>query len=184
MNAFNVASEPQNVQERYGNNNFGRGCLLARRMVEAGVPFVEVTSDGWDLHQNCFDGLRQKLPELDQGYSALVEDLVQRGLWESTVVLCMGEFGRTPQINGNTGRDHFARAWSVALGGGAIQGGRVIGATNDDGTNVETEPFSSEDLMATVCHALGISLNTTFTAQNGRPLKIAGGGKLIRDLFA
>ena len=184
MKAFKVRSEPQEMLERYGDNNFGRGCLMARRLVEVGVPFVEVNSGGWDLHQNCFTSLETKLPELDKAFAALVEDLQQRGLLESTVVLCMGEFGRTPRINGNAGRDHFARAWSVVLGGAAIQGGRAIGETNADGTSVETEPYSSEDLMATVCQALGISLQTTYTAKNGRPMKIAGGGRVIQELFA
>jgi hypothetical protein len=183
MKAFEVRSEPREMIERYGDNNFGRGCLMARRLVEVGVPFVEVNSGGWDLHQGNFTSLQTKLPELDQAFSALVEDLEQRGLLASTVVLCMGEFGRTPRINGNAGRDHYARAWSAALGGAAIQGGRAIGKTNADGTAVETEPYSSEDLMATVCHALGISLETTYTAKNGRPMKIANGGRVIQGLF-
>jgi uncharacterized protein (DUF1501 family) len=183
MSAFQVRSEPQAMRERYGDNNFGRGCLMARRLVEVGVPFVEVNSGGWDLHQGCFTSLETKLPELDKAFSALVEDLQQRGLLESTVVLCMGEFGRTPRINGDAGRDHFARAWSVVLGGAAIQGGRAIGTTNADGTGVETDPYASEDLMATICHALGISLKTTYTAKNGRPMKIAGGGRVIQELF-
>jgi len=184
MAAFRVRSEPQDVQERYGNTNFGRGCLMARRLVEVGVPFVEVDFGGWDLHQNCFTTLDTKLPELDRAFSGLMEDLAQRGLLESTVVMCMGEFGRTPRINGNSGRDHFARAWSVVLGGAAIQGGRAIGRTNADGTRVETEAYSSEDLMSTVCQALDISLQTTFTTPSGRPIKIAGGGRVIQDLFA
>jgi len=184
MKAFQVRSEPQEMVAKYGDNNFGRGCLMARRLVEVGVPFVEVNSGGWDLHQNCFTSLQTKLPELDKAFAALMDDLQQRGLLESTVVLCMGEFGRTPRINGNSGRDHFARAWSVALGGAGIVGGRAIGKTNADGTGVESDPFSSEDLMATVCHALGISLQTTYTAKNGRPMKIAGGGHVIQDLFA
>jgi uncharacterized protein (DUF1501 family) len=183
MKAFQVRSEPQNMQEKYGNTNVGRGCLMARRLVEVGVPFVEVDFGGWDLHQNCFATLDTKLPELDQAYSALVEDLAQRGLLESTVVLCMGEFGRTPRINGNSGRDHFARAWSVMLGGAGIQGGRAIGQTSADGTSVETEAYSSEDLMATVCQALDISLKTTFTTPSGRPIKIAGGGRPIAGLL-
>lgn len=183
MKAFQVRSEPQEMLERYGDNDFGRGCLMARRLVEVGVPFVEVNSGGWDLHQGCFTSLETKLPELDKAFSALVEDLEQRGLLASTVVLCMGEFGRTPRINGNAGRDHFARAWSVVLGGAAIQGGRAIGQTNADGTAVESEPYSSEDLMASVCHALGISLQTTYTAKNGRPMKIANGGRVIQELF-
>ena len=184
MKAFQVNSEPKEMVEKYGDNNFGRGCLMARRLVEVGVPFVEVNSGGWDLHQGCFTSLKNKLPELDKAFAALIDDLKQRGLLESTVVLCMGEFGRTPRINGNSGRDHFARAWSVVLGGAGIQGGRAIGKTNADGTGVESDPFSSEDLMATVCHALGISLQTTYTAKNGRPMKIAGGGHVIQDLFA
>ncbi len=184
MSAFKVRTEPAEMLEKYGDNNFGRGCLMARRLVEVGVPFVEVNSGGWDLHRGCFTSLETKLPELDKAFAALVEDLKQRGLLESTVVLCMGEFGRTPRINGEAGRDHFARAWSVVLGGAAIQGGRAIGKTNADGTGVETEPYSSEDLMATVCQALGISLETTYTAKNGRPMKIAGGGKVIQELFS
>jgi len=184
MAAFRVGSEPQPMQERYGNTTVGRGCLMARRLVEAGVPFVEVDFGGWDLHQNCFNTLENKLPELDQAMSALVEDLGQRGLLSSTVVMCMGEFGRTPRINGNAGRDHFARAWSVVLGGAAIRGGRAIGQTSADGTEVETDRYSSEDLMATVCKALGISLETTFTTPSGRPMKIANSGRVIGELFA
>lgn len=184
MKAFEVRSEPKEMLEKYGDNELGRGCLMARRLVEVGVPFVEVNSGGWDLHQNCFTSLQTKLPQLDKAFAALIDDLQQRGLLESTVVLCMGEFGRTPRINGNSGRDHFARAWSVVLGGAGIQGGRAIGKTNADGTGVETEPYSSEDLMASVCQALGISLAITYTAKNGRPMKIAGGGHVIQDLFA
>ncbi|MEM9185395.1 MAG: DUF1501 domain-containing protein, partial [Planctomycetota bacterium] len=101
-----------------------------------------------------------------------------------TVVIWMGEFGRTPRINANAGRDHYARAWSAVVGGGKLNGGLAVGETNSDGTRVETEPYSSEDLMATVCHAMGISLQTTFTSNNGRPMKIAGGGKLITELTA
>jgi uncharacterized protein (DUF1501 family) len=183
MAAFRVDEEPAAARERYGATGFGRGCLMARRLVETGVPFVEVNFGGWDLHQNCFTTLRTKLPELDQAMSALVEDLAQRGLLSNTVVLWMGEFGRTPRINEQAGRDHWARSWSVVAGGGGLAGGRVVGATNDDGTQVTTEPYSSEDLMATVCSALGISLETVFTATNGRPMKIAGGGKVIRELL-
>jgi uncharacterized protein (DUF1501 family) len=184
MKAFQVRTEPKEMVEKYGDNNFGRGCLMARRLVEVGVPFIEVNSGGWDLHQNNFTSLEKKLPELDKAFAALMEDLKQRGLLDSTVVMCMGEFGRTPRINGTAGRDHFARAWSVVLGGAAIKGGRAIGKTNSDGTSVEGESHSSEDLMASVCHALGISLQVTYTAKNGRPMKIAGGGKVIEELFA
>ncbi|MBL9165808.1 MAG: DUF1501 domain-containing protein [Planctomycetaceae bacterium] len=184
MEAFKVDSEPTAMKERYGTTGFGRGCLMARRLVETGVPFVEVQLGGWDLHQNCFTTLETKLPELDKAMSALVEDLDQRGLLDDTLVLWMGEFGRTPRINENAGRDHWARSWSVVLGGGGIPGGKVIGTTNEDGTAVTTEPYSSEDLMATVCRAMGISLETVFTASNGRPMKIANGGKVIGELVA
>lgn len=184
MAAFRVQNEPQAARERYGETGFGRGCLLSRRLVEAGVPFVEVNFGGWDLHQNCFTSLDQKLPEMDRAMSALMEDLQQRGLLEDTIVLWMGEFGRTPRINGNAGRDHFARAWSAVVGGGGLKGGLAVGETNADGTSVLSEPYSSEDLMATVCQGLGISLQTTYTSGSGRPMKIANGGKVIRELFA
>jgi uncharacterized protein (DUF1501 family) len=116
--------------------------------------------------------------------SALVADLNQRDLLKNTVIIWLGEFGRTPRINGNAGRDHWARAWSCVVGGGEFRGGIAVGKTSADGTQVESEPYSSEDLMASVCHAMGISLQTTFTSRDGRPVKIAGGGKVIRELFA
>ena len=115
--------------------------------------------------------------------SALVEDLATRGMIDDTVVIWMGEFGRTPRINGDAGRDHWARSWSVVVGGGGIVGGTAVGATNEDGTRVATDPYTSQDLMASVCHALGISLETTFTSRSGRPMKIANSGKLIKELF-
>lgn len=183
MSAFKVDSEPQAMKDLYGNSGFGRGCMLARRLVEAGVPFVEVNMGGWDLHQNCFNTLDTKLPEMDKAMGALMEDLKQRGLMDDTVVIWMGEFGRTPRINGNSGRDHYARAWSAVVGGGPINGGLAIGETSADGTQVESQPYSSEDLMASVCHALDISLQTTFTSNNGRPMKIANGGQVISELF-
>ena len=184
MDALKVAGEPENVKERYGDNSFGKGCLMARRLVEAQVPFVEVYLGGWDNHQNIHPTLRDtKLPMLDQGMSALFEDLEQRGLIDDTVVIWMGEFSRTPRINQNAGRDHWARSWSVVVGGGGMNGGIAVGETNSDGTRVETEPHTSQDVMASVCKALGISLGTTFTSNNGRPMKIANSGKVIRELF-
>ena len=185
MQAFRVQQEPADVRERYGENNFGRGCLMARRLVEAGVPFVEVDLGGWDNHQNIHPTLADtKLPELDRGMSALVADLEQRGMLEDTAIIWMGEFGRTPRINGNAGRDHYARAWSVVVGGAGMKGGQAIGATNEDGTRVDTEPYTSQDVMASVCKALGISLETTFTSRSGRPMKIANSGKVIKELFS
>ena len=184
MDALKVAGEPDSAKERYGENNFGKGCLMARRLAEAGVPFIEVNLGGWDNHQNIFPTLRDnKLPMLDQGMSALLEDLEERGLIDDTVVIWMGEFSRTPRINGNAGRDHWARSWSVVVGGGGMKGGIAVGETSSDGTRVETEPYTSQDVMASVCKALGISLTTTFTSNNGRPMKIANSGKIIKELF-
>ena len=184
MRAFKVDEEPQNVRERYGTSNFGRGCLLARRLVEAGVACVEVDFGGWDNHSDVFRTLEtNKLPELDQGMSALVEDLSERGLWGETVVLWMGEFGRTPRINANVGRDHWARSWSAVLGGGGMRGGLTVGETNEDGTEVVGESYASQDLMATVLRAVGIGLDKTFTSKNGRPMKIANSGRVIGELF-
>lgn len=185
MDAFKIEKESQSVRDRYGDSAFGRGCLMARRLVEVGVPFIEVDLGGWDNHDGIHNILQnQRLPVLDKAMSALVEDLEQRELLKDTAIIWMGEFGRTPRINGNAGRDHWARSWSVVVGGGGMKGGIAVGETSSDGTEIVTEPFSSEDVMASVCHALGISLETTYTSKNGRPMKIANGGKIIRELFA
>jgi uncharacterized protein (DUF1501 family) len=185
MQAFRVDQEPREVQDRYGTNGFGRGCLMARRLVEIGVPFVEVDLGGWDNHANIFTTLQNdRLPTLDRAMSALVEDLDQRGLLADTAILWMGEFSRTPRINGNAGRDHWARSWSVVVGGGGMKGGITVGATNSEGTEVTSDPYTSQDVMASVCKALGIPLSTTFTTKSGRPMKIANSGRVIKELFA
>ena len=184
MEAFRMDGEAQSVRDAYGNTAFGRGCLMARRLVEVGVPFVEVDLGGWDTHSDNFNQLATKLPEMDQAMAALVADLSERGMLDQVALLWMGEFGRTPRINGNTGRDHWARSWSAVVGGAGFQRGIAVGKTNSDGTEVETTPYSSEDLMATVLQSIGISLDTRFTAANGRPMKIAGGGRPIKELLA
>jgi len=184
MEVFKVSKEPKEIQERYGNTGFGRGCLMARRLVEMGVPFIEVDLGGWDNHQDIFPTLQnQKLPELDKAMSALISDLNDRGRLEDTTIIWMGEFGRTPNINGNGGRDHWARSWSVVVGGGSFNKGLVVGETSSDGKEVISEPYTSQDLMASVLKSMGISLETTFTAKNGRPMKIANSGKTIKELF-
>lgn len=184
MEAFKVNKETAEIKERYGNNGFGKGCLMARRLVEQGVPFIEVDLGGWDNHANIFPTLEtQKLPMLDKAMSALVEDLNERGLLETTAIIWMGEFGRTPNINGGSGRDHWARSWSVVVGGAGFKGGTVVGQTSDDGKEILGESYTSQDLMASVLKSLGISLETTFTAKNGRPMKIANNGKIINELF-
>ncbi len=184
MKAFKVNEEPEATREKYGRNGFGDGCLMARRLIEVGVPFVEVDLGGWDDHSNIFTSLQNNhLPTMDRAMSALVSELDERGRLQDTAIIWMGEFGRTPRINADAGRDHWARAWSVVVGGAGMKGGIAVGNTNADGTQVETEPYTAQDLMATVCHSLGISLETTFTSRNGRPMKIANGGKVISELF-
>ncbi len=180
---FEVRNEPKKVIDDYGGqqNNFGMGCLLARKLIEQGVTCVEVDLGGWDNHNNIFQTLRTgNGPRLDRGMGALVKDLIDRKLWENTVVLWMGEFGRTPRINQNTGRDHWARCWSVVLGGGAIKGGQVFGATNKDGTDVaDSSPKATVgDLFATVYKGLGLDPATPVRDNLGRPLTIADGKPL------
>ena len=171
---FNISNEKKSVLDEYGTSGFGKGCLLARKLVEAGVTCVEVDLGGWDLHANCQPTLKtQRLPQLDQGMGALVKDLVDRGMWKNTVVVWMGEFGRTPQINQNAGRDHWARCWSVVVGGGAIKGGMAYGSTSADGTSVKDNPVSVGDLFATVYKGLGLDPNYQIRDNLGRPLGIA-----------
>ncbi|MCI0682426.1 MAG: DUF1501 domain-containing protein [Gemmataceae bacterium] len=187
---FNLASESQNLMTEYGAagtgaNNFGRAAVMARRLVEAGVSAVEISLGGWDTHNQTFNAHRTTLqPNLDRAMGALVRDLNDRGLWRNTVLLWMGEFGRTPRINQNTGRDHWARNWSVVVGGGAIRGGQAYGTTNSDGTDVATNPVRVGDVFATVYRALGIDPGTQVRDAIGRPFAIAGGnGRPIEQLF-
>jgi hypothetical protein len=172
---FDLASESKTLLDEYGNNNFGRGCLLARKLVEAGVNAVEVDLGGWDLHQNTHATLStQRLPTLDAAMGALTRDLVDRGMWKNTVVVWMGEFGRTPRINQNAGRDHWARCWSVVVGGGAIKGGVAYGATDANGTGIKDNPVTVPDLFATIYKGLGLDPATQVRDNLGRPLAIAG----------
>jgi uncharacterized protein (DUF1501 family) len=185
MAAFRCQDERPELLASYGNNNFGKGLVMARRLVEIGVPFVEVTLDGWDLHQRVFDGLKTRLlPNLDQGLSALVNDLSARGMLEHTVIVCMGEFGRTPRINQDVGRDHWAQSWSVVMAGGGLKSGQVIGGTDKEGVAVEGKSYLPGDVWATVAHALGIPLNVVYTSKLGRPMKIVNGGTPIQELIA
>lgn len=185
MNAFKVTQEPQEMRQAYGGHQFGNMLLMARRLVETGVPFIEVRfPGGWDLHNDVFNTLRnQRLPMLDTGIAGLVRDLRSRGLLEHTTIVCMGEFGRTPRINQNVGRDHWAASWSVLVGGGGLQGGRAIGETNEDGDRIVSESYLPGDLWATVAHALRIPLDTVHTSKRGRPMKLANGGQPIKGLI-
>jgi hypothetical protein len=182
---FDLSREPAAVRERYGENGFGKGCLLARRLVEASVPFVEVYLSNWDSHERkVADETRNLMSQVDAGASALLTDLSDRGLLDSTLVIWMGEFGRTPRINNNGGRDHYSRAWTTALFGGGIKGGQVIGKTDRDGAAVVERPISVTDFLATVCKVLGVAHDKTLTTPNGRPVRIVDKGeKLITELF-
>ena len=177
--AFDITRESQATRTRYGANRFGEGCLLARRLIEAGVSFVEVTLGGWDTHQNNFERVRQLSGQLDPAMSALITDLRDRSLLDSTLVVWMGDFGRTPRINtrgAQPGRDHYPRAWSSVLAGGGIRGGQVIGRTDAEAASVTDRPVSTIDFMATVCNILGIDHSRQNQAGNGRPVRIVDRG--------
>jgi arylsulfatase A-like enzyme len=182
--AFDIAQEPARVRDQYGRNTLGQSCLLARRLVEAGVHFVTVTDGGWDTHQNNFNSLKSHLlPRLDRGYAALLEDLHDRGLLESTLVVWFGDFGRTPKVNPSAGRDHWASAGVACMGGGGVRTGQVVGATNAQGEFVVDSPVAPQDLAATIYRALGIPLHTWYRSPDGRPIELCPEGRPVRQLI-
>jgi len=178
--AFNLDEEKPELRDKYGRNLFGQGCLLARRLVERDVPFVEVTlagvnnqqAAGWDTHGQNFTAVQRLCEVLDPAWAALMEDLKERGLLETTTILWMGEFGRTPKINQGQGRDHWATSWSTVLAGGGIKGGQAYGKTSDDGMEVTDGKTSVGDLLATLCVALGIDPEKQNPSNVGRPISI------------
>lgn len=182
---FDLKNESAKTQADYGNDGFGRAALMARRLVEAGVSSVEIQLGGWDTHNANFNALAtRQLPTLDRAMSSLVKDLVDRGRWQDTVLMWVGDFGRTPRINNNAGRDHWPRSWSVVVGGGAMRGGIAYGSTSVDGMDVRDNPVRVGDLFATVYRALGIDPTTQVRDPIGRPFAIAGGnGRPIEGLF-
>jgi uncharacterized protein (DUF1501 family) len=190
IQAFEIAREPEATRDRYGRTSFGQGCLLARRLIEVGVPFVEVNmglgNDGWDTHVNNFPRTRTLSAQVDAGMSALVEDLHERSLLQHTLVVWMGEFGRSPQITTGGGRNHHARAWSTVLAGGGIRGGQVIGRTDQTAAAVTERPISVVDFMATICRILGIDYTRSNMSPEGRPVRIVEDNNVrpIRELFA
>jgi hypothetical protein len=172
--AFNLDEEPDQMRDSYGRNPFGQGCLLARRLVERGVAFVEVNFNGWDTHGNNFPLLQQHSNVLDPAWGTLMEDLRTRGLLQDTLIVWMGEFGRTPRINQGRGRDHYPLAWSTVLAGGGIKGGQVYGRTSVDGTVVESDrPTNVPDFIATIATALGVDPRKSNMSNVGRPIRIA-----------
>jgi len=183
VKAFDLAAEPEKVRDTYGRNSFGQGCLMARRLIEAGVTFVEVQSTGWDTHGNELSTLKKLIPPVDQGMAALVTDLAQRGLLENTLVIWMGEFGRQPRINLTAGRDHFPKAFNMAMAGCGVKGGQVIGATDKLGTEVVDRPVLVADLFCTFCQALGINPRKENQSNVGRPIKIVEEGQAVMEVF-
>jgi len=184
LDGFDLSKEKPVILREYGDNRFGRGCLLARRLVERGVNFVEVNLEGWDTHANNFVLSKDLCKTLDPAMGTLIRDLRDRGLLSQTLVVCMGEFGRTPKINGNNGRDHFSKAWSVALAGGGIQGGRAIGSSGPDGMGVAERPVKVSDLFATIYSLVGIPPDKVNMSPLGRPIKVSDGGQPVKELLS
>jgi hypothetical protein len=182
--AFDLASEDEKLRDAYGRNTLGQSCLVARRLVQAGVRCVTIDHSNWDTHDANFSTLKgQLLPALDAGLSTLFRDLAERGLLETTLVVVTGEFGRTPRINKNAGRDHWGPAFTVALGGGGIQGGRVVGKSDARAERPASEPYGPEDLSATICRLMGIDPDEELHTTEGRPVKIANNGRVIQELL-
>ena len=181
---FDLSLETAETKERYGNSEFGKGCLLARRLIEAGVTFVEVRLGSWDTHKEVFDGVKGLASKCDPALSALIADLKDRGLFDKTLIMWTGEFGRTPKINPNTGRDHWPRNFNTLLAGGGIQGGQVIGETAKDGMGIVNDPVNIPDLFSTICTSLEVNPAKENMSPIGRPLKIVDGGQPVAKLFS
>ncbi len=181
--AFDINSEDPKTRDRYGRNTYGQSALLARRLVEAGVRFVTIHNGGWDHHSNIEAGMKSRLPSMDQSIAALIEDLSQRGMLDDTIVCVMGEFGRTPRVNGNAGRDHWGNVMSVLLGGGGLNPGQAVGASNGKGEYPAEYPIKPADVLATIYSQLRINLDTKFIDNSGRPIAINNAGTPIRQLI-
>jgi uncharacterized protein (DUF1501 family) len=184
IKAFDLADEPDALKKDYGATDFGRGCLVARRLVDAGARFVEVTLDGWDTHKDNFGRTRKLMETLDPAMSALLRDLEARKLLDSTLVVWMGDFGRTPRINANEGRDHHPGAWSAVLAGGGSRRGVVHGATDAAAEKVVAAPVTVPNLLATIVKLVGIDPGETRTSPAGRPISVTDDGAPINELIA
>jgi hypothetical protein len=185
LQAFDLTKETQETRDMYGDDNFGQGCLLARRLVETGVRFVEVQLGGWDMHNDVFGNMENKGAILDQGLSALLKDLERTGKLNDTMVVVASEFGRSPEVKaGRIGRDHHPTAFSAFLAGGGIKGGTVYGVSDERAHYVEEEGASVEDLNATIAHALGLKLEEIHYSPSGRPFKVAHDGKILNKILA
>ncbi|MBW3599314.1 MAG: DUF1501 domain-containing protein [Planctomycetes bacterium] len=189
VEVFDLDHEPDSLRDQYGRTTFGQGCLLARRLVEAGVSFVEVFSigsrndQGWDTHKTGFADTPPLCEEVDPGYATLLKDLEDRGMLEDTLVVWMGEFGRTPKIKDDGGRDHYAKGWITCLSGGGVKTGQVIGATDADGVEVTDRPVSVQDLFVSFCHVLGFDPRGEYHTHEDQPIHLVKGGELVKELF-
>jgi uncharacterized protein (DUF1501 family) len=184
VEAFDLERESVSTRARYGDTRFGAGCLMARRLAEVGVPFIEVSMKGWDTHQNIFDEVEGLSRDLDRASSALIDDLIANGKWSETLIVWMGDFGRTPKINDRGGRDHWPHASSVWLGGGVVRGGQVIGSTDSQGARVVERPVTVPDLFATMASALGVEGDEMHMTPRGRPVTtVDPSGKVIDGLL-
>jgi hypothetical protein len=181
--AFDIHREPDGVRKKYERNGFGQRCLLARRLVEAGVPFVTVYDGGWDHHTDIFDSFNRRMPRWDATVAALIEDLEQRGMLETTMVIALGEFGRTPQVNNRGGRDHWSNAMSVLFAGGGTRGGQVIGATDPRGYSAVDRVLSPENFVSTVYSKLGMDPNKIYFTPEGRPVHLVSDPTPIQELM-
>ncbi|MBL9022378.1 MAG: DUF1501 domain-containing protein [Myxococcales bacterium] len=181
--AFDLSGEPKAVVDAYGDSDFGRGCLVARRLVEQRVPFVEVSLDGWDTHEDNFERTGNLMASLDPAMASLIRDLEERSLLDSTLIVWMGDFGRTPRINGREGRDHYPAAYSVALAGGGVRGGTVFGSTDEEGATVVDGPTSVPDLIATIGWRLGVDPGIIAWTPQGRPFNSSAEGTVRKDWF-
>jgi hypothetical protein len=182
--AFDIQAEPDTVRDAYGRNEAGQRMLLARRLVESGVRLVTLSYGGWDMHQKIRDGITKTLPPFDQAYAALIRDLERRGLLDTTLVMVSSEFGRTPKINPDAGRDHWPKVFSVVLAGGGVKRGLVHGASDAIAAEPADAPLTVEDLATTVYHCLGIVADKELVAPGNRPVEIVDGGKVRNELLA
>ncbi|MFT5126038.1 MAG: hypothetical protein ACI9TH_001253 [Kiritimatiellia bacterium] len=180
--AFDIQSEPKAMKEKYGLNKTGMQILLARRLVEAGVRFITISVGSWDHHNRIKDAFGKTMPPLDQAFAALITDLEDRGLLDSTLVFMSGEFGRTPKINKQAGRDHYAKVWSMAMAGGGISKGKIYGASDATSIEVETDPVTMPDALTTVYQQMGVNADKELMAPGARPIEIVNGGKVIDGL--
>jgi len=181
--AFDLSKESEKTKDRYGKTQAGQRMLLARRLTEAGVRFVSLTAGGWDHHDNLKGGIEKNLPPVDQAVAALIQDLKERGTLDETLVLLTSEFGRTPKINANAGRDHWPRVFSVMMAGGGVQKGLIYGKSNALGAEPEENPVSVEDFATTIYHQMGIVGDKELMAPGGRPIEIVDGGQVLKDIL-